>query len=81
MRSPRVWCAVVGLLAALLPATPAAAAPTCERTTAFRAIADVPWPQQRWDYATIGALADGSGVTVAVLDSEWTARTRSCVTG
>ncbi|GAA1753649.1 hypothetical protein GCM10009681_25780 [Luedemannella helvata] len=57
------------MLAAVLPAVPAAAAPTCEPATSYRAVTDVPWPQRRYDYASIARLADGRGVTVAVIDS------------
>ena len=32
-------------------------------------MADVPWPQQRYDFPALGQLTDGSGVTVAVIDS------------
>lgn len=64
-----MWCAVLGLVFATLPAVPAAAAaPVCQ-PAASRVVADVPWPQQRYDYGAIGRLADGHGITVAVLDS------------
>ena len=32
-------------------------------------IADTPWPQQRYDLAALSQINDGSGMTVAVLDS------------
>lgn len=52
-----------------LDAGPAvAAAPRCmaEPVTPITA---VPWPQQRYDLATLDELADGAGVTVAIVDS------------
>lgn len=60
---------VAGLVAAQVGAPPAQAAPVCDLTKAGRVLADKPWPQTRYDYAAIAALADGHGVTVAVLDS------------
>src|SRR5690242_17138073 len=71
---------VVGLLALLAPVAPAqqahaaagtavAAPPDCVEPAARQISADVPWPQRRYDYAAIARLADGRGVTVAVLDS------------
>lgn len=32
-------------------------------------IADIPWPQRRYDLTTLSQINDGTGVTVAVLDS------------
>jgi membrane-anchored mycosin MYCP len=32
-------------------------------------IAEVPWPQQRYDLAALAGITDGTGVTVAVVDS------------
>ena len=32
-------------------------------------IADVPWPQHRYDLAAVSQITDGTGVTVAVVDS------------
>jgi len=32
-------------------------------------IADVPWPQQRYDLSALSQITDGAGVTVAVVDS------------
>jgi membrane-anchored mycosin MYCP len=32
-------------------------------------IADVPWPQQRYDLSALSQITDGAGVTVAVIDS------------
>jgi membrane-anchored mycosin MYCP len=48
-----------------------AAAPKCqtESSTPGRRIAAVPWPQQRYAPERLTPFADGSGVTVAVIDS------------
>ncbi|WP_431728386.1 type VII secretion-associated serine protease mycosin [Verrucosispora sp. TAA-831] len=51
-----------------LPA--AAVAPGCAAPPApARPVAAAPWPQDRYAPARLSALADGSGVTVAVVDS------------
>jgi len=48
-----------------------AAEPTCqsESATPGQRITAVPWAQQRYDPERLAAFADGSGVTVAVVDS------------
>ncbi|TML28260.1 MAG: type VII secretion-associated serine protease mycosin [Actinobacteria bacterium] len=64
--------AVVGLLAGcgLLPAGPAAAQPGCgPPAAADPQVTGVPWPQSRYDAGRLAGIADGSGVTVAVIDS------------
>jgi type VII secretion-associated serine protease mycosin len=67
--------AAVALMAATgvpLTAAPARAAePTCRTGTATpgQRIGAVPWPQQRFAADRLAALATGSGVTVAVIDS------------
>jgi type VII secretion-associated serine protease mycosin len=48
-------------------ATATAVCPTPPQPSAVDA--SVPWPQARYDYAAIGRLSRGTGVTVAVLDS------------
>jgi type VII secretion-associated serine protease mycosin len=45
------------------------AAPPCGEIQAGTALADVPWAQQRLAPERLSPLADGSGVTVAVVDS------------
>jgi membrane-anchored mycosin MYCP len=50
------------------PVRAAAAACTSAPPTAS-VIADVPWPQARYDLAALGRISQGAGVTVAVLDS------------
>jgi len=71
----------VALLFGLLGMGPAAAASGPARTVSATAAACSPapapmavnaarpWPQARYDYAAIGRLSQGAGVTVAVLDS------------
>jgi membrane-anchored mycosin MYCP len=62
---------VVALLAtlALLPATPARADVTCAPPATVPASSGVPWPQARYDLHRLAGIADGGGVTVAVVDS------------
>jgi type VII secretion-associated serine protease mycosin len=69
---------LVALVAASLVATgpstmaAAAGAPARRCTTAAAPapiIADVPWPQHRYDLTALSQINDGAGVTVAVLDS------------
>jgi membrane-anchored mycosin MYCP len=62
--------AVVALLAtlALAPAAPAGAEPSCTPTPG-QPIPGVPWPQVRYDVRRLTGLADGAGITVAVVDS------------
>jgi type VII secretion-associated serine protease mycosin len=69
--------ALVSLVPGPAAATPArvtgsavAAAAVCPTPPQAGAVdAAVPWPQARYDYAAIGRLSQGAGVTVAVLDS------------
>lgn len=45
-------------------------APACATALApVRPVAALPWPQQRYDPARLAPLANGTGVTVAVVDS------------
>ncbi len=44
------------------------AAPSCQ-VNASPVVADVPWPQRRYDFAALSQISDGTGVTVAVIDS------------
>jgi type VII secretion-associated serine protease mycosin len=70
---------VGGLLAALTlapatlvlaPAAPARAEATCAPPAApGQEIPGVPWPQARYDLRRLAGIADGAGVTVAVIDS------------
>jgi membrane-anchored mycosin MYCP len=75
----RATC-VIFLLVPATAATPlvldnaqsaSAYAPTCPPRTGQPAAAptDVPWAQQRYGTQPLAALADGSGITVAVVDS------------
>jgi type VII secretion-associated serine protease mycosin len=58
---------IVGLGGA--PAT-AAAAPRCQSAPPTGpVIADVPWPQARYDLTAIGQISQGAGTLVAVVDS------------
>ncbi|OLB80556.1 MAG: type VII secretion-associated serine protease mycosin [Actinobacteria bacterium 13_2_20CM_2_71_6] len=62
----------VALLATfgLVPAMPARAEVTCAPPPApGQQIPGVPWPQARYDPKQLAGIADGSGVTVAVVDS------------
>jgi type VII secretion-associated serine protease mycosin len=73
--------ATVAVLAALfaplsgpLPAAASTAATSVSHTCSSQPTAqaldpEVPWPQQRYDYASVRQITDGSGVTVAVVDS------------
>jgi type VII secretion-associated serine protease mycosin len=63
--------ALIGTAAGLATAgSPAAyAAPPCGEIAAGTALTDVPWAQQRLAPERLSPLADGSGVTVAVIDS------------
>ena len=62
---------VVTLLAALalVPAMPARAEVTCAPPAAVAPASGVPWPQARYDLHRLAGIADGGGVTVAVVDS------------
>jgi type VII secretion-associated serine protease mycosin len=70
----RGWRAVatVALLTGfgLVPATPAVAAPGCAPSvTPDPQVTGVPWPAARYDPRRLTGLADGTGITVAVIDS------------
>jgi type VII secretion-associated serine protease mycosin len=61
---------VVAVLAIVTPGRAAAAANVCSTTPSPQPLAaDVPWPQQRYDFAAIDRISTGAGVTVAVIDS------------
>ncbi len=61
--------ALLGTLA-FVPATPAPAQTACAPTvTADPQVTGVPWPQARYEPARLAGISDGSGVTVAVIDS------------
>jgi membrane-anchored mycosin MYCP len=61
---------VAGCLIALTPAAAGGSVRRCAGTPATGAIiADIPWFQQRYDLPALSQINDGSGVTVAVLDS------------
>ncbi|NES13290.1 MULTISPECIES: type VII secretion-associated serine protease mycosin [Micromonospora] len=67
-----VLAALVTIVAAAVPAAPAAArAPSgCASPPApARPVAATPWPQQRYAPDRLSPLADGTGVVVAVIDS------------
>jgi membrane-anchored mycosin MYCP len=55
--------------AAALPRIRAAAVACTSSPPAANVIADVPWPQVRYDLAALSQVSQGAGVTVAVLDS------------
>jgi len=62
----------VALLAtlALVPAAPARAEASCTPPPApGQQITGVPWPQARYDLRRLTGIADGAGITVAVIDS------------
>jgi type VII secretion-associated serine protease mycosin len=65
-------CVLAAIVVGLVPATTApavaAATPGCAVAPAS-SIADVPWPQQRYDLDLLGQITDGAGVVVAVVDS------------
>jgi type VII secretion-associated serine protease mycosin len=71
MRAIRAGGAVALLaVLALAPATPARAEVTCAPPAASGPQpSGVPWPQARHDLHRLTGIADGGGVTVAVLDS------------
>jgi membrane-anchored mycosin MYCP len=77
MRGVRALLATVPLLlgALTLPAARAAAAPGCggvpgPAVASSTVPADgVPWPQRRYEPQRLAGIADGTGITVAVLDS------------
>ncbi len=48
-------------------------APSCQ-LNASPVVADVPWPQRRYDFAALSQISDGTGVTVGVIDSGVDAR-------
>jgi membrane-anchored mycosin MYCP len=60
---------VVALLVtlALAPATPARAEVAC--APPGQQITGVPWPQARYDLRRLAGVADGAGITIAVIDS------------
>src|SRR5947207_3073566 len=62
---------VAALLATLLitPAAPARADATCAPATPAPAPAAAPWAQTRFDLRRLTTIADGHGITVAVVDS------------
>jgi type VII secretion-associated serine protease mycosin len=63
---------VAALLAtlAVLPAKPAFAEPACPAPgQPGQQITAVPWPQQRYEPDRLAGVADGAGITVAVVDS------------
>src|SRR5262245_22295030 len=63
---------IAGLIVGLGgPATAAwAAAPRCQSAPPTGpVIADIPWPQARYDLTAIGQLSQGAGTLVAVIDS------------
>lgn len=70
--------AVVLAALGLVVVAPQPALATCTTTVAPQPLPSVsapPWPQQRWDFARLTALGvDGTGVTVAVIDSGVDAR-------
>jgi len=69
----------VGIALILSPAAVTVAAPAvssdvfapvrCPAPVPAPVMADIPWPQQRFDFAAVRQLSDGRGVTVAVVDS------------
>ncbi len=71
MRGLRTVSAVALLAVfALVPATPAQAEATCPAPPApGQPIPGVPWPQARYDLGRLAGIADGTGITVAVVDS------------
>ncbi len=75
MRRVRAGCAAALLAAlavppAVLPAAPALAEPACPAPgQPGQQVAATPWPQQRYEPARLAGVADGSGITVAVVDS------------
>jgi type VII secretion-associated serine protease mycosin len=55
---------------AVLPASPAFAESGCSAPSQpGQQISGLPWPQQRYEPARLAGMADGAGVTVAVVDS------------
>jgi type VII secretion-associated serine protease mycosin len=68
----RIVLVVGALLAVLVPAAPAAAAPSC--APAGKAYQPVPWAQQLLGTERSARFARGGGVTVAVLDTGVDAR-------
>jgi membrane-anchored mycosin MYCP len=65
-----VLTAAATLLTALVIAVPpAAAAAPCSTQPTGSPITEVPWVQQRYDYAALSQITDGTGITVAVIDS------------
>lgn len=53
----------------IAPATPARADPTCVPPTPVPAAGATPWAQTRFDLPRLSEIADGHGITVAVVDS------------
>jgi membrane-anchored mycosin MYCP len=62
---------LLGSTGVVLTGGPAAAAVTCRNGNAAggRTIKAIPWPQRRYGTERLSTLADGRGVTVAVIDS------------
>src|SRR5256885_13939183 len=61
---------LLAVLAVAAPTTPARAEVTCAPPAApGPQPAGVPWPQARYDLHRLAGIADGGGVTVAVVDS------------
>lgn len=65
---------VPAVLAAPVPAAAAAGCPAGTRLPAGSRITAVPWPQRRYEPQRLTGIADGSRVTVAVIDSGVDAR-------
>jgi membrane-anchored mycosin MYCP len=62
-----------GVVAPSAAAAFQAAAPSCQ-VNGSPVVADVPWPQRRYDLVALSQISDGTGVTVAVIDSGVDAR-------
>jgi type VII secretion-associated serine protease mycosin len=59
-----------GPLPAAASSPPALVSGACSSPVQPQALdPEIPWPQQRFDYASVRQITDGSGVTVAVIDS------------
>ena len=69
-RSAVALLIVAAVLSSPLPAAAPTPAGTCPSVpTAAPVRAETPWPQQRYDYPALRRITDGTGVTVAVIDS------------
>jgi type VII secretion-associated serine protease mycosin len=72
MRGVTAFVAIGVILTApaILPASPTAAARCVGTSPAVgRQVPDEPWAQQRYQLARLSGIADGSGITVGVVDS------------